>query len=126
MILRIRGPELSTDPRIEFAITLDGIEYPAALQWLGRVECWMLQLYSPSGELVIKGVRLVNGSPLTYPFTDRRLPTSRHVVCHDSTNSRQDPGRNDLVDRHLFLLIDKAPNSPDYILRTNPYSPPAA
>lgn len=101
---QVQGPEASQSSRIAFGAILDDVEYQFVLQWLDRRQFWVLKIISARREVIIEGVRVVANSDMLQPYSDARLPPGQ-LVCHDTTNLQQDPGRDDWKERHILLYI---------------------
>lgn len=103
---RIFGPESSQSSFIEFGAVLNEIEYQFSLLWLERVEYWELTITDPRRQTVIDGIRVTGNTDLLQPYNDMpRLPPGR-LVAYDTTGASQDPGREDWIERHLFIYED--------------------
>jgi len=103
---RILGPESSESSFIEFGAVLNGVEYQFALQWLEVVEFWELTITDPRRQTVINGMRVTGNTDLPQPYNDMpRLPPGR-LVAYDTTGASMDPGREDWIERHLFIYED--------------------
>lgn len=103
----VRGPELSTSPDIGFGTVLpDGVEYTARLRWLHYEGFWILTWSDVAGVPIIDGIRVVANFNLLFPYSDPRLPDG-NLICHDTTNKRQQPGRHDWRERHLLIFVPR-------------------
>jgi len=75
---------------------LDGVDYQIEVFWLDTEQIWVASLYDAEREpLPIQGRALRHNADLLRSISDPRLPDGA-LVCRDTSNRQQDPGRNDL------------------------------
>lgn len=120
---RIFGPESSRSSFIEFGAVLSEIEYAFSLQWLTTVQFWQLEITDPRRQQVILGIRVVADTDMLQPFNESpRLPPGR-LVAYDTTGKSQDPGRDDWIERHLFIYEEPVEEPEENFVRILPPPP---
>lgn len=103
-IFHVKGPEASTSSLIRFGTVLpDGVTYSAILEWLRYEGYWILTWGTDAGVKILAGVRVVSNFNMFYPYSDPRLPNGS-LICHDTQNLRQPPGRHDWRERHILTF----------------------
>lgn len=102
-LFQIHGPERTTAAVIDFGTEIDGVQYTLRLEWLHYVQFWILSVGDVAGVQVVDGIRVVANFNMLYPYSDSRLPPG-NIICHDTQNLRQPPGRNDWRARHILLF----------------------
>jgi len=74
----------------------DGVNYQIEVFWSDTERIWVASLFDADREpLPIQGRALRHGADLLRSLSDPRLPDGA-LVCWDTSNRQQDPGRNDL------------------------------
>lgn len=121
--IRLNGPNTTSGSVINFAQRLDGIDLRFRLQWLITEGYWAISVADGNGEAIFDAMRLIEGNDIFAPFSDLRLPPGR-LICHDTANQHHEPGRDDLVGRHIIVYTDAAvvPVDTDFVVE--PADPP--
>ena len=101
----IQGPEQTNRPEIRFGAVLGGRQYDMILTWLPCESFWDFEMFSEAGVALLAGIKVTANIDILQPYTDSRMPPGQ-LVCHDTENKRQDPGRNDWRQRHRLVYID--------------------
>jgi hypothetical protein len=104
----IQGPEQTNRPEILFGAVLGGRSFDMKLTWLPCQSYWDLEMYSDSGEALLSGVLVQANVDMLQPYTDLRMPPGK-LICHDTTNKQEMPGRNDWRERHRLVYVDPEP-----------------
>lgn len=104
---RVRGPEVSLAPVIDWRSRLDGVVYRFRLAYRERYDCWDLQVATATGEIVINGRRVTEGESLFAAWSDIRLPPGT-LTCVDSQSLGAHPTRDDWRERHYLRYDDFA------------------
>jgi hypothetical protein len=101
----IQGPEQTDRPEILFGAVLGGRSYDMRLIWRPCQSYWDLELYSDSGETLLAGILVQANVDMLQPYSDLRMPPGK-LICHDTTNKQQMPGRTDWRERHRLVYVD--------------------
>lgn len=112
----IQGPNRTRQPEIFFGAILGGEPYRFTLTWISRMQWWNFEMALESGQPLIQGVRVVADVDMIQPYNMPELPPGQ-IICHDTTNLAQPPGRLDWVQRHLLLYVDPVPAPPGPTIR---------
>ena len=119
----IQGPEQTDAPEILFGAVLAGEQYDMKLTWLSCQFFWELEMIGPSGDELIVGIKVTANVDMLQPYSDSRMPPGQ-LICHDTTNLQQDPGRSDWRDRHRLVYVDPVDPEPDVVVRVTRFFPP--
>lgn len=88
----------------DLQVTLEDVTYTLEFRWNVRASAWFMNILDAEGENMIRaGLRLVADFPL-WPYGASRTPPGA-FVCVDTTQQGQDPGLEDLGDRHQLLYL---------------------
>lgn len=120
---RLRGPELSRAPVINWRSRLEGVTYRFKMSYRERYDCWDLQVATATGEVVIDGIRVTEGFPLLDAWSDIRLPPGK-LTCVDSQGLGAHPTRNDWRERHYLRYDDFVLDVVDNELSSTPTEGP--
>lgn len=102
---RINGPKFSTKSKINFSAKMDSIIIRFRLYWNQRFKYWELSSFTDAGDVIVEGKRVVADYDMWEPYSDVRLPPGS-LVCKDTTELGQKPGRNDFRDRHFLMYVE--------------------
>ncbi len=102
---KIQGPEQSNRAEMRFGAVLAGRQYDMALVWNDRMKYWRFEMIGPNNDQLIDGIRVVANLDMLQPYNDARMPPGA-LVCHDTENLRQPPGRQDWLERHILVYVD--------------------
>ena len=105
--IRLNGPNTTSSSVINLEQRLGGIDLRIRLQWMITEEYWIISVADENGVAIFDGMRLIEGNNIFAPFSDIRLPVGR-LICYDTTNLHREPGRDDLVNRHIIVFTDVA------------------
>lgn len=74
---------------------LDGVVYGLAFRWNSRAGRWFMDILSAEGVLLIGGIPLLAGIPLTYKFreTITGMPPG-HFLVYDETGAGRSPDQD--------------------------------
>jgi hypothetical protein len=86
-------------------------------------EYWIISVADENGEAIFDSMRLIEGNNIFAPFSDLRLPVGR-LILHDTENLHEEPGRNDLVNRHILVFTDLGEVEVDTDFVVEPADPP--
>lgn len=106
MIYRVKGPELSSAAVILWKSRLDGVTYNFKLTYAERYDAWYIDIGTASGEWILQGFRVVEGTNLLQAFTSEKLPTGA-LRCIDTQGQGANPTRDDWKERHLLTYEPK-------------------
>jgi len=112
----VQGPEQSDKPELRFGAVMGGREFAMKLTWLPCQEFWDLEMVAPSGEQLLAGIRVVANLDMLNPYSDDRMPPGM-LICHDTENLQQNPGRNDWRERHRLVYVDPVEPEPGIDIR---------
>lgn len=96
----------SADPHFTVQAQLDGSSYALELEWLDAVGSWFVSLLGPKGEVVLSGLKVVTGWPLTARHRTRGVPPGQLVFLADGADVP--PGRLELGERVKLYYVDAA------------------
>lgn len=105
--IRLNGPNTTASSVINLEQRLGGIDLRFRLQWMITEEYWVISVADENGVAILSAMRLIEGNNIFAPFSDIRLPVGR-LICYDTTNLHEEPGRDDLVNRHIIVFTDLA------------------
>ena len=108
---RINGPKSSTKSKIHFAVKVGTIVLQFRMYWNQRFEYWELTTLTDQSEVIIEGKKIVADYDMWEPYSDIRLPPGM-LVCKDSAELGQNPGRNDFRDRHFLMYVEEPEPEP--------------
>lgn len=94
-------------PHFTFNCELEGQTYGFEFWWNDRLPGWFMSISTVDGTLVLSGVRLSEGFPLTARFKDSRLPPGA-IMAIDTTGRQADPRLEDLGARTQLAYIESA------------------
>lgn len=106
----IQGPEQTNRSEIRFGAVLGGRQYDLKLTWLPCQSFWELEMIGSAGQSLLVGVKVTANVDMLQPYSDSRMPPGQ-LVCHDTTNKQEDPGRNDWRERHRLVYVDPEPEA---------------
>lgn len=112
----IQGPDRSDLAEMHFGAVLGGRQYDLALVWNTRMKYWRFEMIGQNNERLIDGILVVANLDLLQPYNDERMPPGK-LVCHDTTNLRQRPTRQDFRKRHILIYLDPEDPEPDVQVR---------
>lgn len=96
----------SADAPVEVETALGDVPVVLRLAWSVRSRSWTIDLYTPDGDPLLVGVRLVLGLPLWRGAVDARLPDG--VVLPVRIGGAGDPGPLDLETGAVQVLYYSA------------------
>ncbi len=76
-------------------VDLDGATFALIFRYVGRADCWFLDIDDAQGVAVIHGVKLVAGAVPLASVVALNRPAGQLVII-DTSNQDLDPGLNDL------------------------------
>lgn len=119
----IQGPSQSDSAEIRFGAILGGRQYDMTLAWNDRMKYWRFEMVGANDERLLDGIGITANIDMLQPYTDARMPPGQ-LVCHDTENKREQPGRRDFINRHLLIYVDPVeedePPSTTVEIVTNP------
>lgn len=96
----------SPEAPVEVETALGDVQVTLRLTWGVRSRSWTIDLYTPEGDPILVGVRLVLGLPLWRGARDARLPAG--VVLPVRIGGAGDPGPLDLETGAVQVLYYSA------------------
>lgn len=99
-------PLRSDLPFYRFQAELDSVTYGFEFRWNYEAGAWFVSVFTSEDELVLGSKRVVVDWPLGARYVDSRLPPGL-LMFLDTTGAHQDPGKDDLGSRCVFLYFTK-------------------
>lgn len=100
--MSVEIPVKSEAAYYDLQVTLEDVTYTLEFRWNARLEAWFMNILDAEGVNVVRaGLRLVVSWPLAAYGAERKPPGAFVVV--DTTGAEEDPGLDDLGDRHQLL-----------------------
>lgn len=85
-------------------VILDGTTYIIDIFWNSRQDAWHITFKDTSLNVLVAGIRLVQGVELLEQYPDRGLPPGELYII-DTNQDLEDIGRNDFTnDRNLLFM----------------------
>jgi hypothetical protein len=93
----------------EFSTTVDGLTFRFEFLWNDRTAAWYFNLRDAAGTLLLAGVKVVTGWPLTARYLGKipNLPPGQFVAI-DSAGRDSDPGLATLGEQHQLVYVPAA------------------
>lgn len=88
---------------------LDGAQYALEVRWNRREARWFMDIYDASGNLLMAGLPLAMGYPMTYKFVGRvsGLPAGQFFIT-DETQTGKTPTRDNLGGDIRLVYVEAA------------------
>lgn len=102
--LPLPNPE---DTLYHATVDLDGVSVRMTLRWMDRTASWYLDLEDPTGEAIVRGVRVVTHWPLWVRLRDDRRPPGQ-LLALSLTDDDSPAGRDDLGSRVVLVYYTAA------------------
>ena len=93
-------------PAFTFKTDLDGTTYTFKFRYNSRLDRWVFDIQTATGDPIISGIPVLTGTSLLKRFEDDRLPEGELFVLNKE-NEAASPGRNDLQE-NVFILYEEA------------------
>jgi hypothetical protein len=96
-------PTDSETPLYDLRVTIDDSDYVLSFDYSQREDRWYLSLALPSGDVLVRGWKLVTGVMLGIRVADRRMPAGAFAVITQAQD-QSPPGWGELgADRRCQL-----------------------
>lgn len=100
-------PLSSEDPQFSVGVSLDEVNYRLAFTWSTADESWYMRIYSEDGLTLLRGEKRMVCDYALNLWSATRVPAGL-LILRDSSGLGQDPGRDDLGERHKLWYFPLA------------------